>query len=59
MAKRREGYRALVEKPKGRNHLEDPSVRGRIILKWIFETWVVGTWTGSMWLRIRRGCGLL
>ena len=26
-------------KPERRNHLEDPSVGGRIILKWIFEMW--------------------
>jgi hypothetical protein len=25
--------------------LEDPSVDGRIILKWIFRKWVGGTWT--------------
>jgi hypothetical protein len=27
-----------VGKPEGRNHLEDPGVDGRIILKWIFKT---------------------
>ena len=37
---------------KGRDHLEDPSVYGRIILRWIFKKWDVGAWTGSMWLRI-------
>jgi hypothetical protein len=34
---RRGAYRALVGKPEGRNHLKDPGVDGRIILKWIFE----------------------
>jgi hypothetical protein len=34
---RRATYRALVGKSKGRNHLEDPRVDGRMILKWIFE----------------------
>jgi hypothetical protein len=35
---RRDAYRALVGKPEGRNHLEDPGLDGRIILKWILET---------------------
>jgi hypothetical protein len=28
-----------VGRPEGRNHLEDPDVNGRIILKWIFRKW--------------------
>jgi hypothetical protein len=39
------------------DHLEDPSVDGRIILKWIFERLDEGT--GSIWLRIGTGGGLL
>jgi hypothetical protein len=30
-------YRVLVGKPKGKKHLEDPGVDGRIILSWIFK----------------------
>jgi hypothetical protein len=41
------------------DHLEDPGVDGRIILKWIFERLGVGAQTGSIWLRIRTGGGLL
>jgi hypothetical protein len=37
MGERRGAYRALMGKPEGRNHLEDPGVDGMIILKWIFE----------------------
>jgi hypothetical protein len=33
-----------------RDHLEDPSVDGRIILRWIFRMWEVGLRTGSIWL---------
>jgi hypothetical protein len=38
-------------KPEGRSNLEDPGVRGRLILKWIFRKWM-GAWTGLIWLRI-------
>jgi hypothetical protein len=40
-----------------RGHWEDPSVDGRIILRWIFRKWDVGAWTGSSWFRIRTGSG--
>jgi hypothetical protein len=46
MGERRGAYRALVGKPEGRNNFEDPGVDGRIILKWIFERFDGGTWTG-------------
>jgi hypothetical protein len=35
-----------------KDHLEDPSVDGRIILRWIFRKWNVKAWTGLIWLRI-------
>jgi len=35
-----------------RDHLEDPGVGGRIILRSIFRKWNVGVWTGSIWLRV-------
>ena len=35
-----------------KDHLENPSVDGKIILIWLFWKWDVGAWTGSSWLRI-------
>jgi hypothetical protein len=40
-------------------HLEDPSVDGRIILRWILRNWDVGAWIGSIWLRTGTGGGHL
>jgi hypothetical protein len=39
-------------------HLEDSSVDGIIILKWIFKKWDIVAWTGLIWLRTGIGCSL-
>jgi len=42
-----------------RDHLGDPGVDGRTILRWTFRKWDVGVWNGSSWLRIWTGGGHL
>jgi hypothetical protein len=42
-----------------RNHLEDPSVEGKIILIWIFRKWDVRAWTGLIWLSTGTESGFL
>ena len=37
MGERRGVYRVFVGKPEGKNHLGDPDVDGRIILRWIYR----------------------
>ena len=48
----------MVGKAEGKNHLEDPGVDGRIILRWILK-WDVRAWAGTIWLRIGTGGGHL
>jgi hypothetical protein len=59
MVERRGVYRVLVGNPEGKNHLGNPCVDGRIILRWMFMKWDVGVWTGSRWLRLGTGGGHL
>jgi len=43
------------ENVRERDHLRDPDLDGRIILRWIFRKWNEGTWTGLFWLGIGTG----
>jgi hypothetical protein len=42
-----------------REHLEDPGVDGRIILKLILRNWDMRAWDGLIWLRVQIESGLL
>jgi len=48
-------WRNLTE----RDHLEDPGIDRRIILRLIFRKWDVGVRNGWIWLRIGTGGGHL
>jgi len=39
MGERRGLHRGLVGKPEGKDHLGDPGVDGRIILRWMLRKW--------------------
>jgi hypothetical protein len=39
----------------GRDCWEDPSIDGRIIIRWIFRKGDVELWTGLSWLRVGTG----
>ena len=52
-------YRVLVGNLREREHLRDPGIDGRIILRWIFRKWDVEIWTGSSWLRMETAGGHL
>jgi len=42
-----------------RDRVKDTRRDGRIVLRWIFWKWDVGTLTGRIWLRIGTGGGHL
>jgi hypothetical protein len=42
MGEGREFYRVVMGKPRRKNHLGDPGVDGRIIIRWIFRKLDVG-----------------
>jgi hypothetical protein len=42
-----------------RDHLVNPVVDERILLKRVFRRWDVGAWAGLSWLRIETGGGHL
>ena len=42
-----------------RDHLEDPGVDGKIMLRWVFKKWYMVARTGLIWLRTGTGGGHL
>ena len=42
-----------------RDHLENPGVDGKIMLRGIFRKWDVGAWVGLIWLKIGTSGGHL
>jgi hypothetical protein len=52
---RRDVYRVWWGNMRARDHLEDPAVDGRIILRWIFRKWDMRAWTEFIWLRTGGG----
>jgi hypothetical protein len=48
-----------LENLRGRDHTEDISIDGRIILKWILKKWDVRVWAVVNWPIIGSSCRLL
>jgi hypothetical protein len=59
MREKRGVYRGLVGNLRERDHLIDPGVDARIILRQIFRKWDVGVLNGLNWIRIETGGGHL
>jgi hypothetical protein len=48
-----------LESLKGRDHSEDISTDGKIVLDWILGTYGEMMWSGFIWLRTETSDGLL
>jgi hypothetical protein len=59
MGEKRKHIGCWWESQKERDHWEDQDIGGRTILKWILERQDGVVWTGSIWVRIGTGGGLL
>jgi hypothetical protein len=52
MGERRGAYRVWWGNLRERDHLVDPGIDERIILRLFCRKWDVWSWTGLIWLRI-------
>jgi hypothetical protein len=54
MSERKGAYRICLEKLREIEHLEDPGLDGRIVIRWIFQE--VG-WRGRDWIDLAQDSG--
>jgi hypothetical protein len=59
MGEGRNVCRVLVGNPKGKKHLKEQGVDGRVVSKWTLGRLVGGVWSGFTWLGIGTVGGLL
>jgi hypothetical protein len=59
MGDRRGAYRVLVGRPEGKRPLGRPGRIWEDNTNIVFKRWDGRTWTGSIWLRIETGGGIL
>jgi hypothetical protein len=59
MGERRVAYRVLVGRTEGKRPLGRPRCRWEDNIKMDLQEVGWGSWTGSIWLRTRKGGGLL
>jgi len=59
MGQRRGVYSVLVGNLRERDHLGDPGIDGRVILRWILRKLGAGVWMDGAELRIGTGGGHL